>query len=129
MKEKEIEKAIIEWLQAQGHYAVKVQSGKMLATYKGKQRMINMAPKGTPDILACINGKFVAIEVKKDEAGVKAWGKVADKLRRGEAIAPSRHRELEQVLTQIDIMNTGGVCMVCSSINELEHDLKLSKVI
>lgn len=128
-KESEVQSAILEWLAYKGFYAVRVNSGKMLATYKGKQRMIHMAPKGTPDILCCIGGHFVGIEVKKDEKGVKAWGKVADKVRRGEPIAESRHRELAQVEQQMAIMEAGGHCMVCASVDDLEHDFKLLKLI
>ena len=47
--EQKIQKSIIKWLEAEGHYVVKV---------------ISASRAGVPDILACVNGKFVAIEVK-----------------------------------------------------------------
>jgi Holliday junction resolvase len=47
--EQKIQKSIIKWLEDEGHYVVKV---------------ISASKAGVPDILCCVRGKFVAIEVK-----------------------------------------------------------------
>lgn len=49
MKEQDIQRKIIKWLESEGYYVVKV---------------ISASKAGIPDILACVKGYFVAIEVK-----------------------------------------------------------------
>jgi len=49
MKEQDIQKKILNYLKSEGIYTVKV---------------ISASKAGVPDILACIGGKFVGIEVK-----------------------------------------------------------------
>jgi RecB family endonuclease NucS len=55
--EKKVENQIKSYLDLLGAYYLKVH-GSMYQ------------PAGTPDILACINGRFVAIEVKRPNGGV-----------------------------------------------------------
>jgi len=55
MSEKDIQKKILNCLRQEGIYAIKV----VLA---GKN--------GVPDVIACINGQFVAFEVKNGTRGV-----------------------------------------------------------
>lgn len=50
--------------------------------------------KGTPDLLLCVNGRFVAIEMKKPEGGVRA--KI-------------------QEATRQKILKSGGICEFCDS--------------
>jgi len=49
MTEQNIQRKIIKWLESEGYYVVKV---------------VNATKAGVPDLLACINGKFIGIEVK-----------------------------------------------------------------
>jgi len=49
MKEQDYQRKIVKYLEERGHYVVKV---------------ISASKKGVPDILACVNGHFLAIEVK-----------------------------------------------------------------
>lgn len=53
MKEQDIQKKIITYLESVGAYVVKV---------------ITANKSGVPDILACLNGRFIAIEVKTPES-------------------------------------------------------------
>lgn len=53
MKEQDIQKKIITYLESIGAYVVKV---------------ITANKSGVPDILACLNGRFIAIEVKTPES-------------------------------------------------------------
>ena len=52
MSEQDIQRKIIKWLEENECYVVKV---------------ISASKTGVPDILACVNGHFVAIEVKRPE--------------------------------------------------------------
>lgn len=49
--EQSIQTKILNWLEKEGYYA----------------RKFYRAKSGTPDIVACIDGKFLAIEVKRPE--------------------------------------------------------------
>ena len=49
MTEQTLQKAIIKWLESQNAWIIKT---------------IQVNRRGCPDILACLNGKFIAIEVK-----------------------------------------------------------------
>lgn len=49
MKEQDIQRKIIKWLESEGYYVIKI---------------ISASKAGVPDIITCINGIFVAIEVK-----------------------------------------------------------------
>lgn len=50
MTEQQLQKKIIDYIEASGGWTIKT---------------ITTNKRGCPDILACINGKFVAIEVKR----------------------------------------------------------------
>lgn len=55
--EKYIENQIKKWLDEHHHWYFKVHGG-------------SFQKSGVPDIIACIKGKFVAIEVKKPNGGI-----------------------------------------------------------
>lgn len=57
LPEKKVEDKIKRYLDSLGAYHVKIHGSAFM-------------PAGTPDILACINGQFVAIEVKRPSGGV-----------------------------------------------------------
>lgn len=57
MLEKQVENKIKKWLEQTNHWYFKVHGGAFQKT-------------GVPDIIACINGKFVAIEVKRSDGGI-----------------------------------------------------------
>lgn len=56
LPEKKVENKIKKWLSDNGYYYIKTLGGSV--------------PTGTPDIIACINGQFVGIEVKRPNGGV-----------------------------------------------------------
>ena len=51
MKESDHQTKVVDWLRAEGHYAVVIHADEM-------------QERGISDILACITGVFVAIEMK-----------------------------------------------------------------
>lgn len=57
MLEKKVENKIKKWLKDRNYWYFKVHG----SIYQ---------PAGIPDIIACINGKFVAIEVKRSDGGI-----------------------------------------------------------
>ncbi len=73
MSEQELLNACKDYIRWKGYYCQRVPSGLIKQTIDGEERWIHLADKGTPDILACIAGKFVGIEVKANEAAKKRW--------------------------------------------------------
>ena len=57
MLEKQVENQIKKWLKQHNYWYFKVHGGPF-------QKV------GVPDIIACINGRFVAIEVKRSDGGI-----------------------------------------------------------
>ena len=65
MREQDLQNSILEYLSYRPGTYWRINSGMIPATYKGKKRMIKLAPKGFADIIGITNkGQFVAIEVK-----------------------------------------------------------------
>lgn len=88
MKEKQIENQIKKWLEQQGYWWMKVHGDLFQKA-------------GVPDILACINGRFVGIEVKRPGGKVSALQKY----------------NIEQIRA------SGGVAFVATSIEEVRFNL------
>ena len=86
MKEAALQKKVIQELRAQGCYVFKVVGGP------AQQR-------GTPDLLICVNGRFVAIELKVP----------------GKSAAPLQLLELQKV------RNAGGKAEVFNDIENIRR--------
>ena len=95
MLEKKVENKIKKWLKDKGYWYFKVHG----SIYQ---------PSGIPDILACINGKFVAIEVKRSEGGI---------------ISPLQKAQIEM------IKKNGGIAGVANSMDEFLEILKEGKLL
>ena len=93
--EKTIENKIKRYLESIGAYFVKIHGSAYM-------------PSGTPDILACINGRFIGIEVKKEKSGV-----VSDL----------------QVLKLKQIENAGGVGIIARSVSDVSERLESDDII
>lgn len=88
MKEKVIENQIKKWLEKQGYWWMKVH-GDMFQK------------SGVPDILACINGRFVGIEVKRP----------------GGRLTELQKYNIEKIKA------AGGVAFVATSVHEVRINL------
>nr|DAN59966.1 MAG TPA: Nuclease [Caudoviricetes sp.] len=95
MLEKQVENQIKKWLEQNKHWHFKVHGGPF-------QKV------GVPDIVACIKGKFVAIEVKRPNGGVVS--------------------KLQQVQME-QIKACGGVVGVARSLDEFIQILKDSELL
>lgn len=129
MKEKEVQNLIKQWLRSNNFYCQTVQSGVIQQVYLGKPRYIHLADAGTPDILSCINGQFVAIEVKRSETEVKRWKKKVDNWLLNPTNSTLYPREVYQYQQIQEIKKAGGVGLVVGSLDELINDLKTLKFI
>ena len=89
-EEKRIENSIKNWLETNNHWYIKVQGGS------------NNPSSGVPDLLACVHGKFIGIEVKTPTG------------------TTTKIQEY-----QIDQINkSGGIALVVTSLKQLRMELK-----
>ncbi len=93
--EKKIENQIKKYLDSLGAYYLKVH-GSMYQ------------PSGTPDILACVNGCFIGIEVKRPKGGVVS------------ALQKSKLQQIE---------NAGGVSVIARNVEDVSSMLQKRNVI
>lgn len=117
--EKQIEHAIIATIRAVGGWATKVQSGTMFKSHWRKQTKnfatyrITLAESGTPDILACINSRFVAIEVKATPEKIVQWK------RSHEGTGQASRTATAQLIQAQMIEECGGVFIIASSVEDV----------
>lgn len=95
LKEKAVENKIKKWLKDKGYWFFKVHGSIF-------------QPTGIPDILACVNGKFVAIEVKRTKGGV---------------VSPLQKAQIQK------IKENGGIAGVASTMDEFLEILKEGKLL
>jgi hypothetical protein len=88
MKEQDVQKKIINYLESLGAWTVKT---------------ISTNKRGTPDVLACLNGRFIAIEVK-------AKGKMS-------AVTPIQKYQLDL------IDKSGGIAIAADSLEKVKEIL------
>lgn len=114
IKETKIRESIIWYINVIGWWCARVQSWQVkIPNHNGTWRVIRLAEAGTPDILACIAGRFVGIEVKRDDAEVKKWHREQEKRFEGKKFDV---RSVNQKDQQDKIQDAGGLfCVICSS--------------
>lgn len=93
--EKKVENSIKKYLDSLGAYYLKVHG----SAYQ---------PAGTPDILACINGHFVGIEVKR-----AVGGKVS----------------ALQKLKMKEINNAGGLAFAANDVEVVKRELRDAEIL
>ena len=94
MSEQQIQSSIIKYLEKEGHYVVKVMAA---------------SKAGVPDLLVCIKGSFVAIEVKRPETRINT----------------SALQDHNIYL----IKSCGGIAIVACSVQDVKELLCLNKLI
>ena len=90
MLEKDVENKIKKWLTSNNIYHFKVHGSSF------------MLP-GIPDIIACVNGRFVGIEVKNV----------------GKLKTPSEQQKIHEEL----IKKSGGICILADSLQAVKDEL------
>lgn len=125
-REQDLLNACIDYIRSIGGYACRINCGKFFKKDNTGRIIgsIKLAPKGTPDIFACIKGRFVAIEVKKDESRVRAWMKAVMKYKDKFTYPRCHETTLAQYQQMTQISNSGGKCVIVGSFKSLEKLLK-----
>lgn len=94
-EEKRVERQITKYLDSLGAYYVKIHG----STYM---------PAGTADLLCCVNGSFVAIEVKKPKGGVVS--------------------ELQKFKIK-EVQNAGGIAFVANGLDVVKREFEKHNII
>ena len=71
MTEHDTQKAIIDLIRLKGGIATRVNSGSMISKRNDRTYCVQLADKGTSDIIALYKGVYLAIEVKFGEGKLK----------------------------------------------------------
>lgn len=85
---------------------------------------LHLADKGSPDLIACIHGKFYGIEVKADDIKKRAWKKLHTRFKRGELLPKSYHRENAQFEQAERIEEAGGKYILASCLEDVIDGIK-----
>ena len=119
MKEKLIEKWIIQYLGLKGAVVEGMQSGSIMVvkgTYKNK---MNLQSEGCPDITCFYKWVYMWIEVKKDQAEVEHWLKKENRYDKGFEIPKSYHREEMQIKYKQKILRNWGIFILTCELREV----------
>jgi Holliday junction resolvase len=84
MKEQDVQRKIIKYLESLGAWTVKT---------------ISTNKRGTPDVLACLDGQFIAIEVKRE-------GKL-------NTVSPIQQFQLDK------IVEAGGIAVAADNVEKI----------
>ena len=110
--EQDIQKQIIDWLQALQIWVRKVPVGPMLV---GNRRSVPNPLKFFPDLLVCHYGRFVVIEVKKPgatttKARAEGQAEIREEIRAAGGIAEvvTSMAEVQAIIWRIEREEVGG---------------------
>ena len=109
MLEKDVQKAIMEYLELSGIFCWRNNTGATKYEGKdGKSRWVNYGKTGSSDILGVVSpsGRLLAIEVKSPTGRVSA--------------------KQQEFLEEID--RNGGIAIIARSVEDVETALKLENV-
>jgi len=141
-----IQKAIIDYLDKNGYWWERANSGQAFVKNGYSTRKIMLMRRGCPDLLSCVDGQLVGIEVKKSEKEYKRWKTIIDKYReivgdnpdlkmqwRHEIltypeIKKSWEREIFQYKYAIRMTRGGGKYILTYSVEHLEEQLNKLKL-
>lgn len=119
MKETDLQKVIIQYLKLHKIYHLRLNSGKILASYKDKKRMINLCPEGTPDIMLIKDGKTIFLELKSSPLIQKAWVKKIEAWKRTAYLSDYNRREVMQYKAMQEIIKAGAEVHLVASLDEV----------
>lgn len=129
-REKDIEKMCIEILRIKGAWCQKIHSGEMYVAAGPARYRVKLADQGTPDIIACVDGRMIGVEVKDSPEECDRWWRVIDAYlatgdsERTRTMKKSWEREVLQYLQHELIRKAGGEVSICSSPEELLADIE-----
>jgi len=118
-KEKEIEKAIIEYLISRKAIVESMQWGSIMVKRGPKSYRVNLQTDGCPDLMVLYFGRFIGIEVKKDQKEVDKWLKLEERYNNYEVLPKSYEREKQQIIYSQKIKQHWGEFLITHSVSEV----------
>ncbi len=123
MKESGIEKAIQIYIKSKGGWSQRLHSGQIITKHGDKSYAMNLAEKGSPDVIACVAGQFYGIEVKSSQKIKDKWLDLYERVKKGEELPESYDREQAQIDQCKKICKAGGKFILASSIDDVKSVL------
>lgn len=123
MREKVLESAIKEFLERRGYFVLKIHSGAAPMQRGDVRYWIRLGDEGSPDLVCCIHGLFIAIEVKKDAKELGAWERQYERFQKTRVVVRSSRRSIAQHLAQERILKAGGIHIACCDFETLQRDV------
>jgi len=119
MKEKDIEKAIVNHIRRIGGWCEALQSWSVMIKKGAYTNKMNLCSKWTPDIIAFYKWHFVAIEVKAHQKEEEKWGKLEVRYLQEGCLPKSYDREKDQIEHKKLILENEWTHILTSNINEV----------
>lgn len=117
--EKQIEKSIINYLLSIWAWVEWLQSWSVIIKKGQYTNKMNLCSNWTPDIIAFYNWKFIAIEVKKNQAEVDDWLKKEIRYKKEWGLPKSYKREFDQIKHKQLILKNWWTHIITSDVNEI----------
>lgn len=129
MAEKDILRNIIGYLEYNNIWWERLNSGaQLIKNNKGEIRNIRMAKKGAPDIIACYNGLFMGIEIKKDKKEYENWRRIAGIYRTTKEQKKSWQHIVDQHNYAMDMINNGAEYVLTYDTGHFDEVFKKLKI-
>jgi hypothetical protein len=105
MCEKDIQKQLVEYLTLCGGLVIRTNSGGMRAKNRdGSERFVRFnSQEGCADLIVCLNGQFIAVEVKR----------------------PGNQPTAKQEAFAERVRRSNGVSIVATSVEDLQRQLTI----
>lgn len=124
MKEKSIEKAIINYLRSLWAI-VEWQNGWSILIKKWSyHHKMTLQTKGCPDIICFYKNNFYWIEVKKDQKTVDSWTKKEERYKKTWSLPKSYMRELSQIEYKQKILDNWWTHIITCDLQEVMYFIK-----
>lgn len=119
MKEKIIEKWIVQYLQSIGAIVEWMQGWKAMIKKWKKTYKMNLQSEWCPDIICFYKREFIWIEVKRDQEEVDSWVKLKERFLEEWFLPKSYKREENQIIYSERILEQWGSFIITCDLEEV----------
>ena len=119
MKEKDLEKAIVNYLLSKWAVCEWIQSGSVMVKKPWYNHRMTLQSAWCPDIIALYKWNFLWIEVKKNKKEVDDWIKKENRVLKWEQLPKSYKREEDQIQYKYKILENDWYHIITCDVNEI----------
>lgn len=131
LSENDIQNAILEYLTSNKIGSFERSSNHALwdERFGGYRRPNKYARKGVPDVLGCLNGRFIGVEIKTESEfkwALKFWNRLRDEMVIDDYVPTSKKEAhvLNQIRYIVDKNRNGAHCFFTYSVEHTIEKLK-----